>query len=280
MARSQLSTAVLRRPKPATVALVGGRPHVIRAEPGIAFKPRDVAAALLRAIAAKNRTARVRPTLARPSFTGADARKLAIHQQVSSFTVRLPHGVPDSDLAAALTRLDGTVLHPGEALSLRALLGRATPSGAGGDALATATFNAAWLGGLRVTAHSVARSFAATAPVGRDASLREGQDLAFTDDTTYGVLVSAVAHHHSLTVTLWSTPQWQVTSSHADRTNVVPAGRRVVHGTGCTPREGRDGFEVTVTRTFAQGGQVDHASSYTVTYAPRAAVVCRSRHHR
>jgi hypothetical protein len=35
-----------------------------------------------------------------------------------------------------------------------------------------------------------------------------------------------------------------------------------------------------VTRTFARGGSTDHRSSYTVSYAPVAAVVCKGRRHR
>lgn len=284
LTHSQLAGAPIDRPTPATVALVGGRPHVVSARPGMTFRPRAVASALMRAIASPHRTARVHPTLAKASFTNADARSLGIRTQLSSFTVRLPRAEHGSQVAAAIQRLDGIVLKPHRTLSLRGLLGAATPSGASGNAVATAVFNAAWLGGLQVTAHAVDATYAGTWPVGRDASLRDGQDLAFNDSTRYGVLVSAVAarptaiHGGSLTVTLWSTPRWQVTSRHSDRTHVVPAGRQVRYGKGCTPQPGRDGFEVTVTRSFAEGGQVDHTSSYTVGYAPVAAVVCRSRH--
>ena len=139
-------------------------------------------------------------------------------------------------------------------------------------------FNAAWLGGLRVTSHAAGATYTGTAPVGRDASLRDGQDLAFTDDTRYGVLVSVAAPRHGpLTVTLWSTPRWTVTSTHgaaARRTCRTPGRARRRRA---RPRQGRDGFDVTVTRSFARGGDVDHPSSYTVTYAPRAAVVCKAR---
>jgi hypothetical protein len=80
-------------------------------------------------------------------------------------------------------------------------------------------------------------------------------------------------------VTLWSTPHWQVTSSHGPRTHVVAAGRQVVDAKACTPRRGRDGFLVTVTRSFARAGRVDHRTSYAVTYAPVDAIVCHSAHH-
>jgi vancomycin resistance protein YoaR len=265
------------RPKPASVALVDGRPHVVKAIPGVTYTAHDVSVALLRAITSRHRTARVHPTPARPSFTNAEARALGIRRQLSQFTVRARHGAQLIDAARGLA---GTVLEPGEHLSLRDRLGDRTPSGAGGDALATAVFNAAWLGGLRVTAHAPGATYAASAPIGRDASLRDGHDVAFTDNTGYGVLVSAVTRGRSLTVTLWSTPRWTVSSTRGPRSHVVVAGRHVGRGRACTPHQGRDGFRVTVTRSFARGGgEVDHTSSYTVTYAPRAAVVCRTGHH-
>jgi vancomycin resistance protein YoaR len=281
MTQRQLAGAATDRPEPATVALVDGRPHVVSAKPGVRYAPRDVGSALLRAITSPDRAARVRPTPAKASFTDADARALGIRRRLGTFTVDLPGGADHEELASAVRRLDGTVLKPHRTLSLRGVLGGETPEGADGDALATAVFNAAWLSGLQVTAHATSPSYTGTAPVGRDASLRDGQDLAFADDTRYGVLVSAARRNGSLTVTLWSTPRWTITSSHGPRTHVVAAGRDVRHGPDCTPRDGRDGFQVEVTRSFARGSTVDHTSSYTVAYAPVDAVVCKphGRHH-
>ena len=281
----RLAGAPLHRPRDATVALVDGRPQVVPAQPGVTFAAHDVGAALLTAIASPGRTARVAPSLAKASFTDADARRLRIRHQVSFATAHLPRGSQSTALAAAVRRLDGTVLKPGDALSLRGLLGAATPSGPAGDALATSVFNAAWLAGLRVTAHATAPTYAGRAPMGRDATLGDGQDLAFTDDSPYGVLVSVVAgrptssHGGSLTVSLWSTSPGTVTSSHGDRANVVAAGRVVQHGPGCRARSGRDGFDVTVTRTVSRSGTTDRTSSYTAHYSPRAAVVCREAGH-
>jgi vancomycin resistance protein YoaR len=276
--RDQLVGAATNRPQPATVTLRDGRPQVVSAKPGMSYAPRDVAFALLRAITSPDRTARVRPTPAEATFTDADARALGIRRELSSYTVRIPEGSRSDALAAAAHRLDGIVLKPHRALSLRGRLGPATPDGPGGDALATALFNAAWLGGLQVTHHSTSATYTGDAPLGRDASLRNGQGLSFTDDTSYGVLVAAEVQGRSLTVSLWSTPEWTVRSSHGPRTHVVEAGRHVRSGKGCTPRDGRDGFEVRVTRSFVRGGAVDRTTSYTVDYAPVDAVVCKQRH--
>jgi vancomycin resistance protein YoaR len=272
------------RPRDATIALLGGVPRLVRARPGLAFKAPDVASALLRAIRSPDRSARVRPTPAQARFTDADALALAIRRQVSSYAVHLPRGDAGRLLAAA-HRVDGTVLRPGRAFSLRGLLGPETPAGHAGDALATAVFNAAWLGGFRVTAHAAAATYHDRAPVGRDASLRDGQDVAFTDSSRYGVLVSVTTdaptagHGGTLTVALWSTPQWSISSAHGARTDVVSAGQVVRQGKQCRSRAGRVGFTVTVTRSFSPVGSatIDHRSSYTVRYAPRQAVVCRRR---
>jgi vancomycin resistance protein YoaR len=279
VARRQLVGAEINRPKPATVALVAGHPQVVSAQTGSSYAPRDVAVALVRAITSPHRTARVRATPARSSFTDADARALGIRQKLSSYTVHVPRAARGDALAAAVRRLDGTVLKPDDSLSLRGRLGPATPDGAAGDALATTLFNAAWLGGLQVTNHATSRTYTGKAPVGRDASLRQGNGVAFTDDTSYGVLVAVSENGGSLTTTLWSSPRWTIRSTHSRRTHVVKAGRDVRRDQQCTPSDGRNGFQVTVTRSFARGGAVDHTTSYTVRYAPRAAVVCKSRHH-
>jgi vancomycin resistance protein YoaR len=237
------------------------------------------------AIRAPDRTAQVRASRAPASFTNADARALGIRRQISSATVQLPPGARVDGLVTAAARLDGTVLEPDDGLSLRDRLGADVPGNAASDRLATATFDAAWLAGLEIGSHATLPTYTGAYPLGRDATLRSGQDVAFVDDTSYGVLVSArllrptAARSGSLTVSLWSTPSWSVTSGHTAPTNVVPGGRVVHRGSGCHERPARDGFDVTVTRTFEPLGQshADHTTSYDVHYAPVAAVVCRPR---
>ena len=195
---------------------------------------------------------------------------LRIRHLVSTFSVHLRRGHSSADLAAAAARLDDTVLHPADSFSLRGRLGGAAPGGGSGTALATAIFNAAWLGGLQLGSHANLLTYSGDYPMGRDATVADGQDVAFTDNTSYG---------GSLTVSLWSTPTWDVVSSHAAPANVVRAERIVRHGSGCRARDGRDGFDTEVTRTFARPGRgaVDHRSSYAVHYVPVATVVCKGR---
>jgi VanW like protein len=270
-------------PVDATVTIVSGRPQVVPGRPGVSFTPADAGRALLRAIATPRRAARVPASLAPVSFTAADARGLGIRHRIGTFSVRLERGPSSADVVAAAGRLDNTVLHPGNSFSLRGRLGAGVPGGQPGTALATGLFNAAWLGGLQLGSHTNLPSYTGTYPVGRDATVADGQDVTFTDNTSYGVLVSvavvpsSAAHGGSVTVSLWSTATWDVVSSHGGPTHVVPAGRIVQHGHACRPRNGRDGFDVQVTRTFSApgSGAVDHSGSYAVHYAPVDAVVCR-----
>jgi vancomycin resistance protein YoaR len=275
-------------PRDATVALVDGRPQVVPSRPGTVYAPADLATALVAAIRAPDRTADVRASRAPASFTSDDARGLGIRRQISSATLSLPVGSHVAALTSAVARLDGTVLKPGEGLSLRDVLGDDVPGDeASSTQLATATFNAAWLGGFPVSSHATLPSYTGDYPVGRDATLRNGQDLAFTDATTYGVLVSVTTvrptagHDGSLSVSLWSTPRWSVTSHHSTPANVVPAGRVVESGQGCQAQAGLKGFDVTVTRTFSDlgSGTADHSASYDVHYAPVPAVVCKPHAH-
>lgn len=273
-------------PVDATVRIVHGQPRVVPGRPGVSFAPAAVAHALLRAIATPHRVARVAASLAPASFSPADARKLRIRQQIATFSVHLRRSRSAADLVAAAGRLDNTVLHPGDSFSLRDRLAAGVPGGGRGTALATGLFNAAWLGGLQLGSHANLTSYTGDYPVGRDATVADGQDVAFTDDTPYGVLVSVVvgpptpSHGGSLTVSLWSTPTWDVVSSHGDPANVVTAGTIVRHGRGCHERSGHDGFDVQVTRTFARPGSgvVDHSGSYVAHYGPVAAVVCKGHH--
>ena len=279
VARQQLVGAEINRPKPATVALVAGRPQVVSAQTGSSYAPRDVAIALVRAITSPHRTARVRATPARSSFTDADARALGIRQKLSSYTVHVPRAARGDALAAAVRRLDGTVLKPDESLSLRGRLGPATPDGAAGDALATTLFNSAWLGGLQVTNHATSRTYTGKEPVGRDASLRHGNGVAFTDDTSYGVLVAVSANGGSLTTTLWSSPSLDdpidPQPPHARREGRTrrPSGQ-AVHPPRRTRRVPGHGDPQLRARWCRRPHDVVH-----VRYAPKAAVVCKSRHH-
>lgn len=262
--------SVAGAPVDATFRVVDGRPQVVRDEPGVRYRPVDVVRAFVRAIAEPEgaRTVEVHGVPASAAFTTKDARKLGISERVSTFSLQAA-----GDSSQVATEIDDTILEPGETFSLRSLLGTTEPD----DDLATAVFNAMYRAGLQPLERAAPASYRPGAPDGLDVTVADGRDLRFRNDTGKGVLVVATAHRGVLTVSLYSTPVWDVRVRTGDRTDVVQPGRRVLRTRGCQPRAGSPGFGVDVTRSFRKPGSsaVDHEDGFTVHYAPRDQVVCK-----
>ena len=263
--------SVAGAPVDATFRVVDGRPEVVRDAPGVRYRPTDVVRAFVRAIAKPEgaRTVKVHGVSATAAFTTKDARRLGISERVSTFSLRA-----GSSSSRAAEQLGDTILEPGETFSLRSLLGATEP----GDGLATAVFNAMYRAGLQTLERVAPASYRPGAPDGLDVTVAEGRDLRLRNDTGKGVLVAATARGGVLTVSLYSTPVWDVRVRTGDRSNVVEPGRRVLRTRGCQPRTGSPGFDVEVTRSFLKTGSsaVDHEDGFTVHYAPRDQVVCKA----
>lgn len=262
--------SVAGAPVDATFRVVDGRPEVVGAVPGVRYRPSDVVRAFVRAIAKPEgaRSVKVRGVRASAAFTTKDARKLGITDQLSTFSLRA-----GGDSSQVAEQINDLILEPGETFSLRSMLGATEP----GDDLATAVFNAMYDAGLKPLERAAPASYRPGAPDGLDVTVADGRDLRFRNDTKKSVLVMVTSHRGVLTVSLYSTPVWDVRVRSGDRTDVVKPGRRVVHTRGCQPQTGSPGFDVDVTRSFRKTGSsaVDHEDGFTVHYAPRDQVVCK-----
>ena len=268
----------------AQIRIIGGHPVVVPGRPGARLSAAKVAPALLRVVRRPegHRAIAVPARLTQPKFTTRDARRLHVKERIGSWTTVLPRGQSGhGDLANAVAALRGTLVKPGRTLSLDDRVPPYTSRSV--SALGEALYNAALLGGLRVADQQSPRHYDGLGPVGRTVVVRwPSPDLRITDDTAHGVLVQTRlslptgAHEGSVTVTLWSTEDWDVRMSHSRRHHVEPAGVRIEHGKHCRPRSGQAGFDVDVTRDFRTlgSGDVDHTDTFTVHYAPRSAVRC------
>ncbi len=262
--------SVAGAPVDATFRVVDGRPQVVRARPGVRYRPRDVVDAFVTAIGKPEgeRSVPVDGVRDPATFTTKDARKLGISERVSSFSTR------SGSSAGRLTqRLDGTILEPGESFSLRSLLG---PDEAP-DGLTTAVFAAMYRAGLATLERHAPSSYRPGAPDGLDATVTDGRDLRFRNNGRAGVLLVAEEEQGVVSVDLYSTRAWDVHVASGDRRNLVRPGREVLHTRGCRPRAGSPGFDVDVTRTFRKPGSsnVDHKDGFTTHYAPRDEIVCK-----
>lgn len=289
----------------ARVVLEDGKPKVIRSKPGVSYKPQAVHEAFLPLIVApeKKRKLEVQATVSQPDFTTKDARALKIRRQVSSFTTNFPYAeYRNVNIGRAAEIVDGTVLKPGETFSLNGVVGERTREngftegfiisngifkedlGGGVSQMATTAFNAAFFAGLEDVEHKPHSFYIDRYPVGREATVAwPTVDLKFKNDTPYGVLVSsklqpaAGSSQGALTVSIYSTKFWDITTSTGERYNFTSPATRTLTTDDCYPNTGYGGFDIDVLRYFRKPGQagLTRTEKFETTYTPSDSVICK-----
>ncbi len=268
-----------RSPVDASIAIVDGEPKVIADRGGISFDPAAVTAAFAAAVGQQlgERDATVSVEVTEPEVTTKDVRRLKIREQVSTYTTSFGDDADrNAGIEQAMRLINGTVLHPGEGFSFNATVG---PLGEGGGGFQSATtmFNAAFLAGLGDLERTTPATHASGYPVGLEATVGSSdQDLTFTNNTPYGVLIQAEFTPNAATVTMWSTAYWEVTSTRSARSNLVEPEQVVVDTDDCQPSPGQRGFDVDVTRNLHNlvDPTLDQVEVMHTTYAATDAVVC------
>ncbi|MDP3892793.1 VanW family protein [Nocardioides sp.] len=293
------------KPVDATVRLVDGKPKVIKSKPGVSYEIDDVAATFVELVARESgeRSQKVKATVAEPEFTTKDARALNIKEKVSTFTTYYPHAdYRNTNIGRAAELVNGTILKPGEVFSLNDVVGERTAEngfargfiisngvfkqdfGGGVSQMATTTFNAMFFAGLKDIEHKPHSFYISRYPVGREATVAWGSvDLRFENDTEHGVLIQSFINPStpgtsgSVTVSMWSTKTWDISTSTSDRYNFTPHKTRQLSGPECEPHQGYGGFDVDVTRAFRKPGQseVERREVFKTTYTPADTVECK-----
>ncbi|WP_395693070.1 VanW family protein [Nocardioides sp.] len=290
-------------PVDATVRLVDGKPRVVPAKPGVSYEPDDVSDAFLELVTRDDdRRMAVDATVAEPAFSTQDARDLRIRERVSSFTTYYPYAeYRNINIGRAAELVDGTVLEPGETFSLNDTVGERTREngfttgfiisdgifkedlGGGVSQMATTLFNAMFFAGLEDVEHKPHSFYIDRYPVGREATVAWGSvDLRFRNDTPYGVLVHATVQPSTttsqgvVTVSMWSTKYWDISTTTSDRYNFRPPATRRLSTPDCYPNTGYAGFDVDVTRTFRRHGsdEVARTEKMHTSYIPSDTVIC------
>ena len=291
-------------PVDATVRVVDGAPRVIPAKPGVTYRPTDVEKTFLELVVRPGgeREERIEAVAAQADFTTADARALGITEQVSTFTTYYPHAdYRNVNIGRAAELVDGTILEPGEEFSLNGIVGERTVEngftegyvisngilvqdlGGGVSQMATTTFNAMFFAGLEDVEHKPHSFYIDRYPVGREATVAWGSvDLRFRNDTPHGVLVTAdvtpstVSTSGVVTVSMWSTKTWDITTSTSDRYNYTTEETRRVDTLQCHPNDGYGGFDVDVYRYFREPGSSElvRTEKFHTSYIPSDTVIC------
>jgi vancomycin resistance protein YoaR len=233
----------------------------------------------------------------RPDVTTEAAGALGIKEVVGQFTASGLTGGAVTNVAALAAKVSGTIVKPGDTFSLDALAGAFSeaqgyvpapvyedgtgPSliGGGVSALSSALYNAEYLAGLKDVDHAEHDYYLGQYPVARDAKAMETTgtpvDLKFANDAPTGIAIEADASGGSVTVKIWGTRLYTVTSVSGDETNVTSPPVQFGTGDACVPTAGEAGFSTTDTRVLSSlGGAEVRRETRAVTYAPQPAVVC------
>jgi len=199
------------------------------------------------------------------------------------------------NIKRAAEQINGMLVLPGETFSLNAatvprnaangyveagIIDDGAPGrgvGGGVSQVATTLYNAAYFAGMVDVAHQEHSFYISRYPAGREATVFEGSiDLKFRNDHPTGILIQTAWTPSSITIRMYGTKRYDVTSTSGPRTNptspntvTIPAGEK------CSSSQGSPGFTITDTRTLREistGRTRDETR--TVRYNPSPKVVC------
>jgi vancomycin resistance protein YoaR len=228
-------------------------------------------------------------------LTTEELNALGITGVIGEFTTGGFAADSGRNIKRAAEQINGMIVKPGETFSLNQATeprdashgyveagiisdGHASRGiGGGVSQVATTLYNAAYFAGMTNVAHKEHSFYISRYPAGREATVFEGSiDLKFRNDNPTGVMIQTVWTPSSLTVRLYGTKVYEVTSTPGPRTNpTAPTTVTIPAGEPCSPSQGAPGFTITDTRTLRNisTGEARHETR-TVRYNPSPIVVC------
>jgi vancomycin resistance protein YoaR len=288
----------------ATIRIEGGAPVVVPSREGQGVEGEELTNGVLDVLtlSGDERTVTVTLTTVQPRLTTADAEGLGVKEVISEFTTEFPHAdYRNVNIGRAAELIDNTLVPPGETFSLNGTVGERTRAngftegfiinegrlvedlGGGVSQVATTTYNAGFFGGMEDVQHKPHSLYFSRYPMGREATVAwPSLDMAFKNNTPYGVVVdssfnpSAPGRQGSLTVRLWSTKYWTVTTTTGNPTNYTEPGTVYDTSADCSAQDGIRGFDVVVTRTLSRPGAEPVTQEYFTRYSSGDRVVCRA----
>jgi vancomycin resistance protein YoaR len=280
--------------------VAGTKVGVQPSKPGLAPDGPWIVDSITAAASSSIRRASLRLKQVRADLTTAEAEKLGIREQISTFTTDM--GTSSSNrihnVQLMADYIDGTVIRPGDTFSFNERVGPRTvergfregqmiigslllPSIGGGVCqTATTLFNNAFELGLPIVERHNHSFYISHYPLGRDATVSwGGPDFVFRNDLKSAILIKTRYTDSTLTFSFYgSDPDRHIVASTSERTNwrspqvtyaldpYAPRGSvRTVSGSN------QSGFDVTVTRKVYEHGKLlrqDRTSSNYIAVGP------------
>ena len=283
----------------ATLSFVGGRPVVTPSQDGRGV---DYEATLKDLLAVLTKTGDERKIIAvyaaQPAkLTTEQLNGLGISGVIGEFTTGGFAQDSGRNIKRAAEVINGMIVKPGETFSLNGATeprdeahgyteagiiseGHASRGVGGGvSQVATTLYNAAYFAGMTDVTHKPHSFYISRYPPGREATVFEGAiDMRFKNDGPTGVMIQTAWTPASLTIRIYGTKRYDVTSTTGPRTNPTePSKVDIPAGQPCSPSQGAPGFTVTDTRTLrdVKTGAVKTERRST-KYNPSPIVTCGS----
>ncbi|WP_433076181.1 VanW family protein [Dactylosporangium sp. CA-052675] len=301
-----LDTAALRRSAAAAFARVeipatdarfevsGGRP-VIRAESD--GSQVDLAAPrLLDALRSTATPRRVEVPLvpSHAATTAASLATLGVSAPVGTFTTHFEPGQPRVvNIRTMAEALRGTLIRPGETFSLNQRVGERThakgyvdapgiedgkiknSAGGGVSQVATTLFNAAYLAGLEDVEHHPHSYYFDRYPAVIEATVVfPSLDLRVRNDGPSGILIDTATSEDSVTVTLYGTKRYDITTVYGPRTKPVAPKTVYLQEADCNPTAGEPGFTQEAFRVFSRDGKELRRERFAWRYDAEPHFIC------
>ncbi|MCI2418927.1 VanW family protein [Saccharopolyspora sp. K220] len=233
-------------------------------------------------------------------FTTEQANGLGIREVVGEFTTGGFEPASGVNIRRVAEQVNGAIIKPGETFSLNGYTGpRGTPQGyvesgiiedgrparavgGGISQFATTLYNASYFAGMQNVEHKAHSYYISRYPAGREATVFQNPDGSSVIDVKFknvaksGIMITTRWTSSSITVTMWGTKQFDVTSQTGERTAPTQPHEKVVPpGEPCSASKGAPGFTVTDTRTIRDisTGQVRTETQRTV-YDPQPIIHC------
>jgi vancomycin resistance protein YoaR len=297
---SRLPTDMLTKAENAKFVFTDGKPQIQDGAPGKGVDGEALATEATTAAVAQGdaRAVTVSLTETDPAAGRAELEKLGIKEVIGEFTTTATNNADRTkNLKKAAAIVTGMVVKPGETFSLNDALGHRSAEtgwysagvvvagqstngiGGGLSQFSTTLYNASHLAGMDDVEHQPHSNWFSRYPKGREATIWEGQiDNKFKNNTPYGVVLNAwVDSKLGVHVQLWSTHYWDVDAKIGTPTNYTSPRTIDKTGPGCKPQSaGGQGFTVSYTRTLSLNGEVKEKKTWTWTYEPVNAIVCKT----
>lgn len=272
-------------------------PYVVPSQVGEGVSDEDLAAAVAEAMfQTEGREATAIVTVRDPTINTAEAEKLGVVEEISSFTQEVSYAeYLAHNLALASEYINGTLLLPGEVFSMNEKTENHDPKngymegyvigpggifrkelGGGLSAATTTVWSAAFFAGMEpvhVQAHSI---YISRYTPGLEATVAWGGfDMKFRNNTEYGVFITAESDETSMTVRMYSTKIYTAIEAEVGEP-YWPREFKTIYNPDeeCSPQSGTEGFTIDVDRVFYEGYTEVERQTFTTAYTPSPKVIC------